>query len=72
MHTELRQLLQKRLEVIADHGFRDRDPDAHLQALIKVSEEISAYTQAHLAEFDGKLRHYLANSSFQKALDHLS
>ena len=72
MHTELQTLLRRRLEVIADHDFRDRDPAAHLDALKEVSEKIQDYTNAHLADFDGRLRHYLTQSSYQKALDHLS
>ena len=72
MHPELQQLLKQRLDVIADHAFRDRNPEAHLTALKDVSEKIAAYSQAHHAEFDGKLSHYLTNFSYQKALDHLS
>lgn len=72
MHPELQSLLKHRTEVIADHAFRDRDPAAHLEALKDVSEKIAEYADAHQAEFDGRLRHYLANSSYQKALDHLS
>lgn len=72
MHPELQQLLRQRLDVIADHAFRDRDPAAHLGALKDVSLEIAAYSERHQGEFDGKLRHYLMNSSYQKALDHLS
>jgi hypothetical protein len=72
MHAELQQLLKQRLDVIADHAFRDRDPVAHLAALKDVSEKLASYSLEHQAEFDAKLRHYLANSSYQKALDHLS
>ena len=72
MHAELQSMLQHRLAVISDHALRDRDPAAHLDGLKTASEEISAYTQGYLAEFDGKLRHYLLNCSYQKALDHLN
>jgi hypothetical protein len=72
MHPDLQTLLRQRLDIIADHKFRDRDPDSHLAALKDVSEEIQGYTNRHLASFDGKLRHYLTNSSYQKALDHLA
>jgi len=71
MHPELQSLLRQRLAVISDTSFRDRDADAHLEALKDVSLKITDYTQAHLAEFDAKLRHYLGNSSYQKALEHL-
>jgi hypothetical protein len=36
-----------------------------------VSEAIQAYSATHHREFDTKLRHYLTQSSYQKALDHL-
>ena len=72
MHPELQILLNLRLAIIADHAFRDRDPDTHLEALKSVSQEIDTYTEAHRAEFDARLRHYLSNCSYQKALDHLN
>jgi hypothetical protein len=72
MHPELHALLNKRLNLIADHAFRDRDADAHLEALKSVSTEIDNYVETHRSAFDAKLRHYLSNSSYQKALDHLS
>jgi hypothetical protein len=72
MHAELQALLNKRLSMIADHAFRDRDPDTHLEALKSISQEIDAYVETHHSGFDAKLRHYLSNSSYQKALDHLS
>ena len=67
---ELARLLRKRLEVINDHAFRDSDPDAHLDALKKVSERIMSL---HVDLRDaGKLRprleHFLANCSYDKAL----
>ncbi len=72
MHPELQALLKNRLAIIADHVFRDRDPDAHLSALKAVSQEIDSYSEVHRSEFDAKLRHYLSNASYQKALGYLS
>ncbi|QTN31283.1 hypothetical protein HZ994_02715 [Akkermansiaceae bacterium] len=72
MHVILRDLLNERIQVIADHSFRERDPAGHLDALKDVSEKITAYTETHAGEFDAKLRHYLTNSSYQKALEHLT
>ena len=72
MHSELQALLRQRLDVIADRAFYERDPAAHLAALKEVSEAIQAYAAAHHREFDAKLRHYLSQSSYQKALDHLT
>ncbi len=70
-HPELQTLLRHRLEVIADRDLYSRDPAAHLEALKTVSEKIQSYSESHHSEFDARLRHYLANSSYQKALDHL-
>lgn len=71
MTNQLIELLRRRIAVIEDHSWRDRDPAGHLEALKTVSQEISAWTAAHRTSVDAQLRHYLANSSFQKALAHL-
>lgn len=71
MHTELIQLLRRRESLIADHAWRDRDSADHLDALKSVSEEISAWAVANRNHSDPRLRHYLANASFAKALAHL-
>ena len=71
MIADLTQLLRRRVAVIADHEWRDRDPVAHLDALRGVSEQISTWTAAHRTSVDPQLRHFLANSSFQKALAYL-
>jgi hypothetical protein len=71
MHTELIQLLRRRESIIADHAWRDRDSADHLDALKFVSEKISAWAAAHQDAADARLRHYLANASFAKALAHL-
>lgn len=72
MHAELQTLLQQRLEIIANHTLRDQDPDKHLTALKNISEKITAFTNTHISQLDPKLRHYLTNSSYQKALDHIT
>lgn len=71
MNEELIELLRRRVAIIADHDWRDRDAAEHLEALKAVSEELSAWTAAHRTEVDAQMRHYLANASFQKALAHL-
>jgi hypothetical protein len=71
MTAELIELLRRRIAIIEDHAWRDRDPAGHLSGLQEVSEKISAWTVSHRASVDAQLRHYLANSSFQKALAHL-
>jgi hypothetical protein len=71
MISELTSLLRRRVTIIADHDWRDRDAAGHLEALKDVSEAITAWSAAHRSEVDAQLRHYLANSSYQKALAHL-
>lgn len=71
MHPELQSLLRKRIEVIGDHSLRDKDPALHLEALKDVSEKIQQYGVTNASTFDGKLKHYMAQSSYQKALEHL-
>ncbi|MEO7101124.1 MAG: hypothetical protein ABI162_17345 [Luteolibacter sp.] len=71
MTSDLIQLLRQRVSIIADHEWRDRDGNGHLKALKDVSEKIFAWTKAHRSEVDPQLRHYLANASYQKALEHL-
>jgi hypothetical protein len=72
MNSELIDLLRRRETVIADHAWRDRDPDAHLDALKQVSDKISAWAVTNHERSDARLRHYLANASFAKALAHLT
>lgn len=71
MHPELILMLRRRESVIADHAWRDRDAAGHLDALKQVSEEISAWAAEHGQAADARLRHYLGNASFTKALAHL-
>lgn len=71
MRSELIDLLRRRLAIIADHGWRDRDPASHLEALKEASLAITAWTTEHRARLDPQMRHYLANASYQKALAHL-
>jgi hypothetical protein len=71
MHPELADLLRRRIAIIADHSWRDRDSAGHLEALKEVSESITAWTAANRISLDPQLRHYLGNCSFDKALAHL-
>lgn len=72
VHPELIDLLRRREAVIADHAWRDRDGQGHLDALREVSESIGTWTEANRAAIDPRLAHYLANASFSKALAHLT
>ena len=69
--AQLATLLRRRVSIIANHLWRDRDAVGQLAALQSVSEEISVWTLAHRAKVDAKLRHYLANVSYEKALHHV-
>jgi hypothetical protein len=69
--AHLRSLLQRRIDLIADHEFRDRDAAAHLEALKKVSEEIMAEHERLRAGLPPRLNHFLTQASFSKALEYL-
>ena len=69
--ASLRTLLQRRLDLIADHAFRDRDAAAHLEALKNVSEEIVAEHQRLRKQLPPRLNHFLTQASFSKALEYL-
>lgn len=71
MKLELIQHLLRRESIIADHSWRDRDAANHLEALKHVSGEITAWMEQHGSQCDARLRHYLGNASFAKALAHL-
>lgn len=63
---QLREALLRRLEVIADHSWRDRDPAGHLEALKAASLAISEV--ALPPKIDPHLAHYLKQCSYDKAL----
>ncbi|MFT4550649.1 MAG: hypothetical protein ACI8XO_005077 [Verrucomicrobiales bacterium] len=66
--NDLAGLLRRRLEVIADHAWRDRDPDGQLEALKDVSLEINAVHEALAGQVHAKLNHFLTQCSYDKAL----
>lgn len=68
---DLIKTLRRREAIIADHAWRDSNPDGQLAALQQVSGEITAWSSAHPGPIDPRLRHFLANASFAKALAHL-
>ncbi|MCH7226308.1 hypothetical protein [Haloferula sp. A504] len=67
MH-DLADLLRRRLEIIADHAWRDRDAAAHLDALRQVSEDIAAWHDQHRGTLPARLEHFLTGCSYDKAL----
>jgi len=67
-YEPLRQLLHRRLEVIADRDLRERDPAGQLRQLQEVSEAIAAEHARLRPQLPPRLNHYLSQSSLQKAL----
>ena len=66
--AHLVELLERRLEVIADHGWRERDPEGQLEQLKAVSMEIENWRQRFGGAVDFHMQHYLQNCSYDKAL----
>lgn len=66
--AEIRDAVAARLAVVADHGLRDSDPAAHLDALKKAAGRVDALTKALPADCDPMLRHYLERQSYVKAV----
>ena len=66
------EALRKREAIIADHAWRDRDSNAHLQALIDVSHTITdlgtRWRQDPQHKLPARLNHFLEGCSYQKAL----
>lgn len=62
----LKSALKRRLEVIADHAWRDRDPAGHLEALKEASQAILDVKLP--SSIDPHLSHYLKQCSYDKAL----
>jgi len=66
--SELRDALQERLSVVADHELRDRDPQAHLERLKSAASRLDAAIAQLPVQCDPDLRHYLNRQSYLKAL----
>jgi hypothetical protein len=66
--VELRDALQERLGVIADHELRARDPRAHLQRLQAAAARLDGAIARVGPGCDPQLRHFLERQSYVKAL----
>lgn len=64
----LGDLLQERLDVIADTRLAKHDPAAHLDKLKDASEAIFELQQQLEDEIPIRLKHFLEQSSYNKAL----
>lgn len=65
----LRQLLLRRLAIIADHALRESDPAEQLRQLQEVSVALQAEHERLRPSLPPRLNHFLTQSSLQKALD---
>jgi hypothetical protein len=68
---ELAALLEKRLEVIADRAFMQRDAEGHLAALRGVSHAIDSLFRELKPELPPRLRHFMEQASYTKALEYI-
>lgn len=68
LHTSLHAAVKARLDIVADHAFRDRASAAHLEALKAAAARLDALVANLPANTDPTLRHYLERQSYTKAL----
>jgi hypothetical protein len=67
--SPLKELLEQRLRVIADHDLRARDAAAHLEQVKEVSLQLAAEEERLQGSLPPRLRHFLTLASYSKALD---
>ena len=70
-HDALLAALRTRLDVVADHALRDRDPAAHLQALKAAHQDLDSHIAALPPGTAPRLLHFLERQSYEKAITHL-
>ena len=68
LYQNLKEAVQTRLDIVADHAFRDRDAAAHLEALKSAASHLDALVAQLPPNTDPTLRHYLERQSYTKAL----
>ena len=66
---KLEALLERRLEIISDREWYARDAAEHLAALQSVSDALSNECARLRPQLPPRLRHFLDQASFNKALD---
>ena len=67
---QLRETLRERLTIISDEESR-RDAERHMARLQNVSDRIEALERQLPPTIDARLRHFLQQRSYSKALEHL-
>jgi hypothetical protein len=68
-YSELASVLQERLQVISDQDLRARNPEAQLERLRLLSEQIDRLKEKLPADADPMLKHFLDRMSLTKALE---
>lgn len=68
---ELAAALRERLAIIADEASR-KDEARHMQRLQAISERIDELQRQLPADADARLKHFLQQRSYGKALAHLA
>jgi len=68
LHKNLKEAVQARLDMVADHAFRDRDAAAHLKALQSAGSHLDSLVAQLPPDTDPTRRHYLERQSYTKAL----
>jgi hypothetical protein len=68
---ELAALLERRLDVIADRAFMQRDAEGHLAALREVSQAIDSLFLELRPQLPPRLRHFMEQASYTKALEYI-
>ncbi len=68
--VSLTEALRRRIAIVADRSWYERDADSHLDALAEASLEIDRLSEVVLrdATASEKLKHYLIKKSYSKAL----
>lgn len=69
--SDLVAALRHRLAIIGDAELRARDPASQLAQLQQASETLARLTAELPLTSDPRLRHYLTQCSYSKALEHL-
>ena len=70
--ASLQAALRKRLDIVADHELRDRDPAAHLEAIKAAHRELETQIAALPPGTDTRLLHFLERQSYEKAVAFLN
>jgi hypothetical protein len=65
----LAEVLQERLDIIADRQLRGQNPTTHLERLRQASERIEQLKKQFPKNADSMLVHYLDRMSLTKALE---